>query len=397
MAISVVMPALEMAQETGKLISWLKKEGESVAKGEPLLEVETDKAVMEVESPAEGVLAGVKVQAGAEVPVGRTIAWIVKPGEAPPAEEAHIESGRKSASVQAPFVHPPKSGAPAPGTIREIKISPKARRLASEQGVDLTSVRGSGPGGEILAADILAAAESKSNAPAASQAEGSPIARLMAERTTQSWTTVPHFFVIRELEASALNEARHEFAAEVEKSHAVKLTHSDLLVGLIARVLAKHPKMNASWNGHSVSVNAEVNISLAMAVNEGVVAPVIPHADKASLAAIATQRRDLAERARANKLRPADLASGTFTISNLGMFEVDAFTAIITPPQAAILAVGRIADRVIAVNGQPAVRPMITLTLSSDHRVVDGARAAEFMREVADAIANPSKWLGGTD
>jgi len=401
MAISVVMPALEMAQETGKLISWLKKEGEPVAKGEPLLEIETDKAVMEVESPADGVLAGVKVGAGAEVPVGRTIAWIVKPGETAPAEEAHVESGRKGvAPAASTSASAPTSAVAAPphSAAHEVKISPKARRLASEKGVDLAQVHGSGPAGEILASDILAAAaESKSSAPAApSHAESlSPVARLMAERTTQSWTTVPHFFVIRELDATALNQARQQFAGDIDKSYGVKLTHSDLLVALVARVLAKHPKMNASWAGNAVRLNGDINISLAMAVEEGVVAPVIPHADRASLGGIALQRRELAERARSNKLRPADLTGGTFTISNLGMFEVDAFTAIITPPQAAILAVGRISDRVVAVEGQPAVRPMVTLTLSSDHRVVDGARAAEFMRDVADAIANPQKWLDG--
>ena len=393
MAISVVMPALEMAQETGKLISWLKKEGEPVAKGEPLLEVETDKAVMEVESPADGVLAGVKVQAGAEVPVGRTIAWIVKPGETAPTEEAYVESGRKASARAA--VHPSAATTPPQSMPREIKISPKARRLASEKGVDPARVHGSGPAGEILAADILAAADSKPAGPTvSSHAESmSPVARLMAERTTQSWTTVPHFFLVRELDASAINQARQQLAGDIEKSHGVKLTHSDLLVALVARVLAKHPRMNASWTGDAVRLNGDVNISLAMAVNEGVVAPVIPHADRASLGAIAVQRRELAERARANKLRPSDLAGGTFTISNLGMYDVDAFTAIITPPQAAILAVGRIADRVIAVDGQPAIRPMVTFTLSSDHRVVDGVRAAEFMRDVADAIANPQKWL----
>ena len=396
MPISVVMPALEMAQETGKLISWLKKEGEPVTKGEPLLEIETDKAVMEVESPGDGILAGVKVESGAEVPVGRTIAWIVKPGETPPAEEAHVESGRKSTATAAVPSAAHAASAPAQPSAPEVRISPKARRLAAEKGVDLVHVKGSGPGGEILAADVLAAAEKKTNVPsAASHAESlSPIARLMAERTTQSWTTVPHFFVVRELDAGALDKARKQLAPRIQASHGVKLTHSDLLVALIARVLAKHPRMNASWVGNSICPNAGVNISLAMAVNDGVVAPVIPNADKASLGAIAVQRREFAERARTNKLRPADLAGGTFTISNLGMFDVDAFTAIITPPQAAILAVGRIADRVVAVDGRPAVRPMMTLTLSSDHRVVDGARAAEFLRDVAEAIANPQACLG---
>ena len=403
MAISVVMPALEMAQETGKLISWLKKEGESVAKGEPLLEIETDKAVMEIESPGDGVLAGVKVQAGTEVPVGRTIAWIVGPGEVPPADEIAAASGRRS-TVPALFTAPAASTAASANQLaspaqpaRSIKISPKARRLASELRVHLADVRGSGPGGEILASDILAAAKSQAGAAPAPVDSGGPISRLMAERTTQSWTTIPHFFVTREVDAGALNEARQKLGPEIEKSHGVKLTHTDLLAALVARVLMKHSRMNASWTGAGVRANAEINIGLAMAVDDGVVAPVIHNAHLAALGAIAVQRRDLAERARTGKSRPADIAGGTFTISNLGMFGVDAFTAIIIPPQVAILAVGSIADRVVAVgtgsDARPAIRPMMTLTLSSDHRVVDGARAAEFLRDLVEAIGNPQQWL----
>ncbi len=391
MAISVVMPALEMAQETGKLISWRKREGDAVAKGEPLLEIETDKAVMEIESPADGVLAGVKAQAGTEVPVGRTIAWIVRPGEIPPAEEVAVESGRKSTS------HPPvsstatatQSASPSSST-GMVKISPKARRLAAERGVDLGHVQGSGPGGEILATDILAAAETKM--PPA-PATGSTTSRLMAERTTQSWTTVPHFFVVREVDAGPLNEARTKLAPEIEKLRGVKLTHTDLFAALVARVLPKHPRLNSSWAAHRIRVNSDINIALAMAVEDGVVAPVIHHADKIELGEIAVQRRDLAERSRSGKLRPADVANATFTISNLGMYGVDAFTAIIVPPQAAILAVGAITDRVVPIEGRPAIRPMLTLTLSSDHRVVDGARAAEFLRDLVDAMRNPLQHL----
>src|SRR6266404_5138100 len=394
MAISVVMPALEMAQETGKLISWLKKEGESVAKGEPLLEIE---------SPGDGVLAGVKIEAGAEVPVGQTIAWIVRPGEVAPADEVAIESGRKATSppVLAAAATSAVASASQPSTLapstQPVKISPKARRLASERGVNLANVRGSGAGGEILASDILAAAESKAAPSPATVDTGSPISRLMAERTTQSWTTVPHFFVTREVDAGALNEARRKLGLEIEKSRGLKLTHTDLLVALAARVLLKHPRVNASWTREGVHTNPEINIGIAMAVDDGVVAPVIHNAHKAELGEIAVQRRDLTERARSGKLRPADIAGGTFTISNLGMFGVDAFTAIIIPPQAAILAVGRIADRVVPVGvgpeARPGVRPMMTLTLSSDHRVVDGARAAEFLRDLVESILSPHQSL----
>jgi pyruvate dehydrogenase E2 component (dihydrolipoamide acetyltransferase) len=199
------------------------------------------------------------------------------------------------------------------------------------------------------------------------------------------------------VDAGALNEARQKLGPDIEKSPGLKLTHTDLLAALVARVLLKHPRVNANWTREGVHTNREINIGIAMAVDDGVVAPVIQNAANSTLGEIAVQRRDLTERARGGKLRPADIAGGTFTISNLGMFGVDAFTAIIIPPQAAILAVGRIADRVVPVGvgseARPGVRSMMTLTLSSDHRVVDGARAAEFLRDLAEAIANPQQWL----
>ncbi len=398
MAISVVMPALEMAQETGKLISWLKKEGESVAKGEPLLEIETDKAVMEIESPGDGVLAGIKVQPGAEVPVGQTIAWIVPRGEVLPADETAATSGRKITAAAHSVASAMPAASPTQSSSQPVRISPKARRLASERGVNLANVSGSGPGGEILASDIPAAAESNASTSSAEVDRGSSVSRLMAERTTQSWTTTPHFFVVREVDAGALNEARRRLGPEIERLRGVKLTHTDLLAALAARVLQKHPRMNSSWTDDGVRAHAEINIGLAIAVEAGVVAPVIHNANQIDLGEIAVQRRDLAERARGGKLNPADIAGGTFTISNLGMFGVDAFTAIIIPPQAAILAVGAIVDRAVPVGVGPdarvGVRPMMTLTLSSDHRVVDGARAAEFLRDLVEAIGSPQQWLG---
>jgi pyruvate dehydrogenase E2 component (dihydrolipoamide acetyltransferase) len=216
----------------------------------------------------------------------------------------------------------------------------------------------------------------------------------MAERTTQSWTSVPHFFVTREIEASALNECREKLTPEIERAHNIRITHTDLLVALVARVLLKHPRLNASWTAEGIRLHDHVNMGVAIAVNDGVVAAVIPNAHTASVAEIATQRRGLAERARAGKLRPADIADATFTISNLGMYRVDQFSAIITPPQSAILAVGSIADRVVAVDGRPTVRPMMTLTLSCDHRAVDGGRAAAFTSDLAEAIGRPDESLG---
>jgi pyruvate dehydrogenase E2 component (dihydrolipoamide acetyltransferase) len=426
MATSVVMPALEMAQETGKLVSWLKQEGESVKKGEMLLEVETDKAVVEIEAQADGVLGGVTAKVGDVVPVGRTIAWLLKPGEAVPASGAQAQTGRKMDAPAATAA----AAAPAaaePASVAGARISPKARRLAREHGVDIATLKGSGPGGEILADDILKAAASADAAHAASSvspaaapsgsavpgfsrtdaaepaapASGhagasealSSIGRIMAERTTQSWTTVPHFFVSRDVDASRLNAAREFLIPAIQKSHGIKVTHTDLMVAAVARALHMHPRMNASWAGDKITLNHHVNVALAMAVENAVVTAVIKDADRQSIGDIARQRKELSERARATRLQPADITGATFTISNLGMFSVDAFTAIIVPPQAGILAVGAITDRVVAVDGMFGVRPMMTVTLSSDHRVVDGARAAAFLNDVVIALSEPSKWL----
>jgi pyruvate dehydrogenase E2 component (dihydrolipoamide acetyltransferase) len=382
MAVSIVMPALEMAQETGKIISWLKQEGDSIAKGEPIAEIETDKVVLEIEATADGVLAGVTATAGDVVPVGKTIAWIVAPGERPPVETAAAAPAARTMTAQHATAATASAAPAARHEVPEAKASPKARRMAKELGVDLTKVRGTGPGGTISGEDVEAAAKA---APAPTPVAAGPvalssIARLMAERTTQSWTTAPHFFLVREIDASGLIAAREK--------HGKAVTHTDLLVALVARTLAKHPKMNASWTGTAIQFNPNINISIAIAVKDGVVGAVIPNADTASLADISARRQDLAERARAGRLHPPDVTGGTFTISNLGMFGVDAFSAIITPPQAAVLAVGRIADRVVPVNGLIGIRPILTMTLSSDHRVVDGAQAAAFLKDVAEVLSS---------
>ena len=405
MAISVVMPALEMAQETGTLVSWKKKTGEQVKKGEMLLEVETDKAVVEIEAAGDGVLGGVTAKEGDVVPVGQTIAWLLKPGEAPPANVATAQTGRKMDSAPAAAAAVAAS-APEPVPAAGVRISPKARRLAREHGIDIATLRGSGPGGEILADDILKAAAgpadvgpadvvsgvSRTGTSAADTGALTSIGRIMAERTTQSWTTVPHFFVAREVDATALNATRERLIPLIERSHGVKVTHTDLIVAAVARALHAHPRMNGSWANNAITLNADVNVALAMAVENAVVTAVIRNSGRIGLGDIARQRKELAERARANRLQPADITGATFTISNLGMFSVDAFTAIIVPPQAGILAVGAITDRVVAVNGMIGVRPAMTLTLSSDHRVVDGARAAQFLNDVVLALAQPDAW-----
>jgi pyruvate dehydrogenase E2 component (dihydrolipoamide acetyltransferase) len=210
----------------------------------------------------------------------------------------------------------------------------------------------------------------------------------MAERTTESWASVPHFFLTRDADATPLNAARDAWLPIAERDHGVRLTHTDLLVAVVGRALRQHPRMNASWSSGGIVEHPEVHVAIAMAVDQGVVTAVVRRADVATPAEIAVQRRNLTERARAGRLQPADLSGATFTISNLGMFGVDAFSAIIVPPQAAILAVGTIRDRVVAVDGAVAVRPMLSLTLSADHRVVDGAAAAAFLKCVVAWIDN---------
>jgi len=273
------------------------------------------------------------------------------------------------------------------------QISPKARRLAKELGVDISKIRGTGPDGTITSEDVQGFADGKGVAARAGTELLSQVARLMAERTTQSWTSAPHFFLVRDVDCGELIAAQKRISQEMEKAQGAAPTITDLLIALLAKVLAKHPRMNSSWTGEGIRSNPEINVSVAIAVKDGVVGAVIHKANTARVSEISTQRRELTERARAGRLRPADITGGTFTLSNLGMYKVDAFSAIITPPQAAVLAIGSISDRVVPFDGKPGIRPTMTMTLSSDHRVVDGARAAEFLSDLANAIREPEKVL----
>src|SRR5215472_6766981 len=304
MAISVVMPALEMAQETGKLLAWRKKEGERVSKGEPLLEIETDKAVVEVEAPGDGMLAGITAEVGAVIPVGETIAWLVAPGEKPPSQAATSASPARAVGggMQQP------GGASAIPVAAKMaagqQMSPKARRLAKELGVDIAQMRGTGPDGVITAEDVQKYADSNDTGvvPAitpsakASAAEAQPlsqVARLMAERTTQSWTSVPHFFLVREADASELIAAQKQMSETAMAKRSAAPTITDLLIALLAKTLAKHPRMNASWTGDGIRSNPDINISVAMAMKDRVVGAVIHKANTLSVTEISVQRHEL--------------------------------------------------------------------------------------------------------
>jgi pyruvate dehydrogenase E2 component (dihydrolipoamide acetyltransferase) len=439
MPTNVIMPALELAQETGKLLRWIKAPGDTVRKGEPIAEVETDKVTIELEAPASGVLSDVTAQEGDVVPVGHTIAIIAATGESPApalfplgrgqgegpggegrggegarveeadtrvkasplarriAEEHGIDLARvKTASGKIEkadvlayvesrkTVTAPANGGPG----RLVAASPKARRLAAERGVDLRALKGSGPGGAVLTMDLPAGPlpTAPLTRPSPQRGEGvGTVWRIMAERMTASWTTAPHFYLVREVNVTRLAA----WLARARKQTGAHITYTDLLVKLVAATLAQHPRVNVSWKDGTLERHADVNIGLAVALEDGLVVPVLHKADTLGLKEIAARREDLVSRAQSGKLRPADIQGGVFTISNLGMYGVDAFSAIVNPPQAAILAVGRIADRVVPVNGQPAVQPTMMLTLSCDHRALDGARGAQFLGALADLIEEP--------
>ena len=433
MPTNVIMPALEMAQETGKVLRWLKAPGDSVRKGEPIVEIETDKVTVEIESPASGVLRDVTAQEGDVVPVGQTIALIVEAGAATPtpvtrptapfvaaaapspspevtvrasplAKKIADEQGIDLAHVKATGPRIQKADVLAHLATRQqtgpingqgahlTPASPKARRLATERGLDIAELRGSGPGGAVLTGDVLAAktpAAGVAAVPTAPRiAAPAPsvgtVWRIMADRMTQSWTTAHHFYLVREVNASRLISWRDRAKKQIPG-----ITYTDLLVKIVAAAIAQHPRVNFSWKDGTIIQHSDINIGLAVAIDDGLVVPVIHRADTLSLAELAARRADLASRAQSGKLRPADIQGGTFTISNLGMYGVDAFNAIVNPPQAAILAVGRIADRVVAVNGQPTVQPAMVLTLSCDHRAIDGARGARFLSTLADLVEEP--------
>ena len=374
------MPALGMNQETGRVVAWLRGEGDTVAKGDPIIEIETDKATVEVEAPASGVLTAISAREGDEVPVGQRVAVIVAAGETPGGPAPAVAAVQPPAGRQVPASSPPAmSRAPSPISAGRVAASPLARRLAADAGIDLVGVAGSGPGGAVKAADVGRAAEPASR---------SGIWSSMARRTAESWASVPHFFLEREVDAGRL----WSWQASAARGDPT-VTFTDLLVRLTAACLPRHPLVNGRWDGSRTVENPEVNVGVAVAVEQGLVVPVIHRADRLTLAQVTEQRRHLVEQAREGRLRLEDLQGGTFTISNLGMYAVDAFSAIVNQPQAAILAVGRIRERLVPVNGLPQVRQTLRLTLSCDHRAVDGARAAAFLTELGDLIEEPAALL----
>jgi pyruvate dehydrogenase E2 component (dihydrolipoamide acetyltransferase) len=412
MPTNVIMPALGVAQQTGTLLKWLKAEGQTVTKGEPLMEIETDKATVEIEAAASGILTRVAAKAGDEVPVGQTIALILAPGETaipaalqrphpsplPKGEGINQDhplpqgegrgEGRAAASTRIPTSEPAIAT-----TLRSGRVlaSPKAKRIAKERGIELRSIRGSGPDGSILAADVLRAANENVARPAASTAHGllplTPMRRIVGQRMTQSKQSAPHFYISTDIDMSAVTKFR---SAAKERGDESIPSVNDFILQAAARALKDFPSMNSSFTEQGIQQHAEINIGVAVALEEGLVVPVIRNADRLSLMELAKQSREFADKAQNKKLFPLDYEGGTFTVSNLGMLGVDSFIAIINPPQCAILAVGRVAPRVVTDGDGIEIKSMMTATLSADHRVVDGASAARFLQHVKQALETPA-------
>ncbi len=413
MATTVVMEALSPTMEEGRLVEWKKQAGESVAVGDVLAEVETDKAVMELVARVGGVLLRHSVEAGATVPVSAEVALIGDPGEAGGRADSRPES-RPPAPALAPQAdgsgtravpRPQETAASAPAALRasgdRVKASPLARRIAADRGIDLTVVQGSGPEGRVIARDVEDAVSGPTARPPASPAlqPASPPAGLPAEsftdlpltqirktiakRLVQSIGPIPTFYLTSEVDLEQTTELRARLPEEGRPSF------NDIIIKAAAMALRQHPMVNAWWQEDRIRQWHDVHVSMAVAIEEGLITPVIRHADRKSLREISAEAKDLARRARERKLAPEEYTGGTFSISNLGMLDIDEFTAVINPPEAAILAVGRIASRAVEHEGALVLRRRLRLTLSCDHRIVDGATGARFLQTLKQMLENP--------
>jgi pyruvate dehydrogenase E2 component (dihydrolipoamide acetyltransferase) len=418
-ATEVLLPKLGLTQEEGTIVRWLKREGGRVTKGEPLFEVMTDKATLEVEAPASGVLLRILVPEGGAAPVAAAIALIGEPGEAwpvpahggPQSAAARIV-GAASAAGAREHVPTYSGSTDASGTARgRIKISPRARALAASRGIDARTLVGTGPGGRIVERDVRQALASPATvdaaspaAPARPAAAAAPGARpassapslvaarmrtVIARRMVESLRTTAQLTLTTEVDMAEAARLREEIGPELERREGARPTYTDLVVRAAALSLRDHPEINARWENEGVRRLEEIHIGVAVALEGGLIVPVIRDAGRATLAQIAAAVRDLSERARAMRLRPDDVEGGTFTVTNLGMFEIDAFTPILNPPEAAILGVGRVQRKPIAVGDRVEIRPAMMLSLTFDHRVVDGAPAARFLQGIKHVLEHP--------
>ena len=418
MASEVKLPRLGQGMESGTIVKWLKSEGERVEKGEPLYELDTDKVTQEVEAEASGVLLKIAVPEG-EVPVGRTVGVIGEEGEQvelssngeeppPGAAESPVQTPSQAPAREAERQHVREAtaaGEPVPTQTDggrnggRIKASPLARRIARERGIDLAAVTGTGPEGRIVAEDVeragvAAPTTAPARAPAATPGEVerrelTSVRKTIARRLTEAWQ-IPVF----QLQASADMTRVDELVARLrEQEDGPKVTVTDVLTKVCATALLRHREVNAQYTDDAILLFPTANVGIAVAAPQGLVVPVIRSAERLRVPEIAAVRADLVGRARENKLQRDDLEDGTFTISNLGMYRVERFTAVLNPPQAAIVAFGATEERAVPVDGELAVRPMLTLTATFDHRAVDGAPAADFLQTVKQLLEEPALML----
>lgn len=406
----VIMPQLGLTMTTGTIQKWLKREGDQVEKGEPILEVMTDKVTMEVESFDSGILKKVVAREGEEIPVTQVIAYIGdEKDELPPELIARATEAKAALPSEAAAAAEPQK---EPALVEEeeggrIKASPLARRLAQEKGLDLRLIKGSGPGGRITKEDVLKAAEEKEKRPApaeaaraaAPQVPGAPqvaevirlsgLRKIIAERLLESFRNAPHIVITMQADMTQAQVLRNSLLSLAEEKWGVRLSYTDIIFKATALALKEYPGLNSSLVGEEIKVYQDINIGLAVAIPDGLIVPTIFGTDRLSLSEIARKREELVKKAREGSLSLDEVSGGTFTMSNLGMYGVESFSAIINPPQAAILAVGAIEEKPVVREGQIVIRPQLTLSLSADHRMVDGALAAQFLARVRELLENP--------
>lgn len=388
----IIMPKLGETMEEGEIIKWLKSEGDKVRKGEPLLEVATDKANMEVEATASGYVRKILAKGGEKVPVTKEIAYLAD------SMEEEIFSGEKiqTETIQEEKEEKIKKEEGPPAKQRRIKASPLAKRLAREKGIDLKKIEGTGPGGRIVKEDILKATEREAKPEPEEISAGekevslSRVEKIMAERMRQSKKNIPHFYLSTEVDFSQAVKFRNDLVEEFEKERKVRISYTDLIIKACGRALLKFPRVNSHYKQGRLVSFSRINLGLAVAKEQGLVVPVIKNAGRKNLFEIAKERQNLVKKAAESKLPLEYMEGGTFTLSNLGMMQIKNFTAIINPPQIALLATGQIKEKVVVnEEGEISVAPIMEITLSCDHRAIDGYLGSKFLQEVKEGLEKP--------
>ena len=393
MAVEIVMPAVEMAQDSGILVRWLKTEGEFVKQGEPVMEIETDKTVFEFEAPGSGTLANVSAKEGDEIPVGQVVAVLLAEGESAPQGAAAAAPPVAQNSASTDGTAQPQPQAAQPGVGKLPLASPKARRLAKEAGISLAGVRGSGPDGAVLAADV-AQQGGAAAAPSVAEQEYEIIPlkgkrRIIAQRMQQSAQAAPHISLSLSVDVGELKRLVERLSSQVESETGAPLKMTPVLAKVTAAALEKHPRLNAHFVDEEIHQYSAIHLGIAVALDDGLIVPVIRDVGGKKLTDVHVEMQDLLSRARSGRLRSEEIKGGTFTISNLGMFGVEQFTSIVNPPEIGILSVGAIADRAVKAKDEIELRPMMQVTVNVDHRAVDGAVAADFLKTLKSLLENP--------